>query len=161
MNSPKNQDYEEILQSGRNIYFGRFEILLDGINITDSCGIGLNGSSNRRSIVLYDGDGDALFDLDKKSNYFKLINCLGNNKVDHFIYYFKKKDFLIKEQITYFGTVVIRFTSKRINDPLGAIEDKAPWIESVEVDLDPKVLKYMESKYQLNSLGSMKFPNVR
>src|SRR5690606_21641148 len=130
--SPDNQNIDKILNDGRKVIFGQFNIFYDGKNLTPFCSLAFNGMVDRRGGVLYgEHIGDGIIDLKDNKNYLSIIVCVKNKYTKNFNYYFKEDFFTVDKSVSYWGVIDVHFSSNQINDEYRADISKnyrSPWI---------------------------------
>jgi len=158
--SPDNQNINEILDDGRKVIFGQFNVFYDGINLTSFCSLAFNGMVDRRGGVLYGKHiGDGIIDLKNNKNYLSIIVCVKNKYTKNFTYYLKEDLFTLDKSVSYWGVIDIHFSSNKKNDEYRADISKnyrSPWIEKLNYTHPADVKKTMEERYKLRSQGDVR-----
>lgn len=158
--SPDNQNINDILDDGRKVIFGQFNVFYDGKNITPFCGLAFNDDSNRKTGVLYGKHvGDGIIDIKDNKNYLSIIVCVKNKYSNDFDYYLKESIFKVDKPISFWGGVDVHFSSIKKNDEYRADISKnyrSPWIEKLNYTHPADVKKTMEERYKLRSQGDVR-----
>lgn len=156
MKTPTNQDYQEILEEGRYIAFGRLSIYVDNVNVTqiNRCGLGVNGHIDRRGVVIHEDDsGHFLLDLNKRQNTWGLVTCGRASKFfsSKILYEFKPIPFVVDKRVTYLGDIKLYFSSTGTKDGYSLYPEKKPWIEKIDYTLSRKVKTEIEERFHVKA----------